>query len=59
MPHSYEEIRSVALDILVGREKVSYGLNQYQHLSIGIAEVLARREGRKESGQFRGQFFKK
>ena len=45
MPHSYEELRSVALDILSDREKVSYSADQYRHLSIGIAEVLNRREG--------------
>jgi hypothetical protein len=46
MPHSYEEIRSVALDILAGRENVQYQPVQYEHIRLGIAEVFARREGR-------------
>jgi hypothetical protein len=43
--HSYEEIRAAALDILAGREKTSYEASQYEHLSIGIAEVFERRGG--------------
>jgi hypothetical protein len=45
MPHSYEELRSVAVDILAGRESVEHDPSQYEHLKIGIAEVLARRAG--------------
>lgn len=45
MDHSYEEIRSAALDLLAGREKASHELSQYQHLLIGIGEVFLRREG--------------
>lgn len=48
MNHSYEELRKVALEILSGKEKISYPLNQYQHLLIGIASVLARREDEKQ-----------
>ena len=44
MDHSYEEIRTVALDLLAEREKASYTLSQYGHLMTGIAEVLQRRE---------------
>jgi hypothetical protein len=44
MDHSYEEIRSVALDILAGHEKTIWGYDQYQSLKTGIAEVLKRRE---------------
>src|SRR5712692_2520801 len=44
MDHSFEEIRGVALDILSGRERVSYEPSQYEHLRLGIAEVFARRE---------------
>jgi hypothetical protein len=43
MDHSYEELRDVALDILAGRERGSFGSDQYQHLKIGIAEVLESR----------------
>jgi hypothetical protein len=45
MDHSYEEIRAVALDVLAGREqRPPYEVNQYEHLSIAIAEAIARRE---------------
>jgi hypothetical protein len=44
MDHSYEEIRAAALDVLAGREQVPYEPSQYQHISIGVAEVFARRE---------------
>lgn len=44
MDHSYEEIRNVALDILAGRERVSWDSNQFQHLQIGVGEVFERRE---------------
>jgi hypothetical protein len=46
MPHSYEELRTVALDILAGREIVPYEPTQYENLSLGIGHVLAQREGR-------------
>jgi hypothetical protein len=46
MPHSYEELRAAALDILTGREHVSYEPSQYEQLSLGLGEVFARREGR-------------
>jgi hypothetical protein len=45
MDYSYEELRNVALDILAGRERVTYDPNQYGHLQVGIAEVFARRAG--------------
>ena len=49
MNHSYEEIRSAALDVLAGREtQPPYEPNQYEHLSIAVAEVFARREKRAE-----------
>ena len=43
--HSYEEIRAVILDVISGKEKVSYDPNQYGHIECGVAEVLAKREG--------------
>lgn len=52
MPHSYEELRAVALDILAGREKATYEPSQFEHLSLSIGEVLARREGRIQHGHF-------
>jgi hypothetical protein len=44
MDHSYEEIRAAALDVLAGREQVPYEPTQYGNISIGVAEVFARRE---------------
>lgn len=46
MDHSYEEIRSVAIDILTGREKTAYPPERFEHLLRGVGEVLERREGR-------------
>ena len=51
MPHSYEEIRSVALDILAGREGVQHQPTQYESLKLGVAEVFARREGQPRDGR--------
>jgi len=52
MPHSYEELRAAALDILAGREQVPYQPSQYEHLSLGLGQVFARREGRIQPGHF-------
>jgi len=41
--HSYEELRSVVIDILVRREKTRYPPEQYSSLVSGVGEVLARR----------------
>jgi len=46
MAHSYEEIRSVALDIILGREQVRDKSTVYQNLRHAIAQIFARREGR-------------
>lgn len=43
MNHSYEELRDVILDLLSRQEKGGYGLNQYEHLATGVAEVFKRR----------------
>ena len=56
MPHSYEELRSAALDILSGREGVAYDPSQYEHLKLGIGEVFARREGRIQPGHRGAQY---
>ena len=45
MDHSYEEIRSVALDILSGREKCQYQPSEFANLKADVAEVFARRAG--------------
>lgn len=52
MPHSHEEIRSAALDIIAGREPVAHEPTQYEHLRLGIGEVFARREGLIQPGHF-------
>jgi hypothetical protein len=52
MPHSYEELRAAALDILTRREPVTFEPSQYEHLSLGIGEVFARREGRIQPGHY-------
>ena len=42
--HSYEELRAVVLDLLAGRERASYQLDQYESLLVSVGEVLERRE---------------
>lgn len=49
MDHSYEELRTIVLEIIAGSEKVSYTPDQFQHLVLGVAEVLERREGKGQS----------
>jgi hypothetical protein len=44
--HSYEEIREVVVDILLGRVKVAYEPSQWGNLKSGVAEILARRENK-------------
>jgi hypothetical protein len=41
--HTYEEIREVAVDILLRRVSVSFEPNQWRNLVTGVAEVFARR----------------
>jgi hypothetical protein len=50
MPHSYEELRAAALDVLAGREDVPLGGEQYERLSLSIGQVFAQREGRAQTG---------
>lgn len=42
--HSYEEIRKIAIAILTGKEKVKYDPSQFEHLRVGVAEVIQKRE---------------
>lgn len=44
MVYSYEEIRKAVIDILAGREKVSYVSTQYGNLQREVAGVLEIRE---------------
>lgn len=45
MNHSFEEIRSVAIDLLAGREVASHSLDQYERLLLAVSDVFQRREG--------------
>jgi hypothetical protein len=42
-PHSYEELRAIVIDILLGNEKIRNGAGNYRYLSDGVGEVLLRR----------------
>ena len=42
--HSYEEIRNVVVDVLVGVERVTHSPKHYVSLVDGVGEVFARRE---------------
>ncbi len=44
MAHSYEEIRSVTIDVLAGRETGSYKAEQYTSLQHVVGEVFERRD---------------
>lgn len=57
MDHGYEEVRAAALDLLAGREKAPYEVNQYQNLAITVAEAFARREKPPEALQGSRQLF--
>lgn len=56
MDHSFEEIRRTTLDILAGREAVTYDATQYQSLQRGVAQVFARRETGKPIGEGFGPY---
>lgn len=43
MDHSYEELRSVAFDILAGREKGTWEASQYENLKKSISDALETR----------------
>ena len=43
MDHSYEELRSVALDLLAGREKGIWEASQYENLKKNISDALETR----------------
>ncbi len=44
MPHSYEEIRTAAFDVLSKRVRVTYDPRQYRNLAIGVATALLERD---------------
>lgn len=43
--HTYEELREVVIDLLLGREKADYEPNQWAHVTDGVAKILALRKG--------------
>src|SRR5436190_15116601 len=45
MPHSYEELRTAAFDVLAKRVRITYDPSQYRHLTIGVATALLERDG--------------
>jgi len=45
-PRSYEEIRSVIVDILLGKEQLNHPADQFGSLVSGVNEVFARRAGK-------------
>lgn len=49
--HSYEEIRQVVVDILIGKEAASYEVNQFVNLQTGVAEVFLRRSAQQLGGR--------
>lgn len=51
-PHSYEEIRNVVIEILIGKEKVGYEPSQFSALVSGVAEVFSRRDGTTEGSVY-------
>ena len=44
--HTYEEIREVVIDILLGKETTTYGASQYANLVTSVGEVFDRRRPR-------------
>lgn len=53
MDHSFEEIRSAAIELLAGREASSFALDQYERLLLAVSELFQRREGiQSRSGHF-------
>ncbi len=53
--HTFEEIRSIAIDILAGKEQVHYTPNQYVHLAIGVAEIIQKKDPCFGSGEKSGR----
>jgi hypothetical protein len=54
LDHSFEEIRSVAIELLARRERTSCELTQYENLMIGVAEVFQRRESGSHDRTYQG-----
>jgi hypothetical protein len=52
--HSYEQIREVVVDVLLGKEQTAFEPHQYVNLVSGTAQVLGRRVGAREEGNAPG-----
>ena len=52
--HTYEEVRDVVVDILLGSIKTEYQPTQFQHLKLGVDEVFQRREQTAQAGTYVG-----
>lgn len=52
--HTYEEIRLITIDILAGWESAKYEPNQYEHLAIGVADIIHTRNPCSTSSQVHG-----
>jgi hypothetical protein len=44
-PHTYEELREVMMDVILGKERVPFPPDQWAHLTDGVKHVLASRAG--------------
>ncbi|HET6407277.1 MAG TPA: hypothetical protein VFG14_05305 [Chthoniobacteraceae bacterium] len=51
--YSYEELRSTIVDVLLGGHRVTYPPNQWGHLKLAVAEVLARQQGQSDPSSAR------
>lgn len=40
MEHSYEEIRRVIINLLIGRRRASWGINQFENLRLSVEDIF-------------------
>lgn len=57
-PHTYEEVRDVVVEILLGSIKTEYQPTQFQHLKLGVDEVFQRREQTAQAGTHVGNRYR-
>jgi hypothetical protein len=53
--HSFEEIRSVAIEILSSKVKTKYGANNFRQFNLSISEVFQKRSPLKNSMEIQGE----
>ena len=53
--HSYEEIRSVAIEILSDKVKTQYGANNFDNFKLSISEIFQKRSPLKNSMKIEGR----